>query len=121
VAEEGDGIALNDNTLLVMVVAIGAGTFLMRLSFLPLAEQTGAISVVRQALRFVPAAVLTAMFVPALVYQDGVLNFSLGNARLLAGLVAIVVARVTRNVPLTIATGMITLWLLQAMGLIGPA
>jgi len=111
---------LNERTLLVMVVAIGIGTFLMRLSFLPLAEQTSRIPLLRRAPRFVPAAVLPAIVMPALLYQDGALDLSWGNARLLSGLVAIVVARLTKNAVLTIASGMITLWLLQATGLAGP-
>jgi branched-subunit amino acid transport protein len=111
---------MNEVTVLAIVVAVGVGTFLLRLSFMPLVEQTGRIPVLRRALRFVPAAVLPALVMPALLYQDNTLDFSLGNARLLAGLVAIVVARLSRNALLTLASGMITLWLLQATGLAGP-
>jgi branched-subunit amino acid transport protein len=92
----------------------------MRLSFMPLVKQTSQIPVLRRALRFVPAAVLPAIVMPSLLYQNNTLDFSLGNARLLAGLVAIVVARLSRNALLTLASGMITLWLLQAIGLAGP-
>lgn len=107
-------------TILAIVVAIGIGTFLMRLSFMPLAGQTDKIPVLKRALRFVPAAVLPAIVMPALLYQDGTPDLSLGNARLLAGLVAIVVARLSGNALLTLASGMITLWLLQALGPVGP-
>lgn len=106
-------------TVLAIVVAVGIGTFLMRLSFLPLAEHTGKIPALKRALRFVPAAVLPAIVMPSLLYQDGTLHLSLGNARLMAGLVAIVVARLTGNALLTLASGMISLWFLQAMGLAG--
>jgi len=46
----------------------------------------------------------------------GTLDLSLGNERLLAGLLAILVAWRTRNVLLAVAAGMIALWLLQAFG-----
>ena len=39
-----------------------------------------------------PAAVLTAIWAPELLLQNGVPNLSLGNERLLAGIAAIAVA-----------------------------
>jgi branched-subunit amino acid transport protein len=72
-----------------------------------------------RALRFVPAAVFTAVVVPLLFYVDGAVEVSLGNERLLAGLVAVLIAWRTRSVPLTLVGGMVTLWALQAIGL-GP-
>jgi branched-subunit amino acid transport protein len=65
-------------------------------------------------LRFVPAAVLTAMVIPLLFYEDGALEVSLGNERLPAGLAAALIAWRTRNVLLTLGGGMATLWILQA-------
>jgi len=44
-----------------------------------------------------------------------VLDLSLGNFRLLAGLVGALVAWRTRNVLLTLAAGMLALWGLQAL------
>ena len=67
----------------------------------------------RQALRVVPAAVLSAIFLPELVMPGGVIDFSLGNARLIAGLVAILVAWRSKNILWTLAVGMALLWLLQ--------
>jgi branched-subunit amino acid transport protein len=67
----------------------------------------------RRALRFVPPAVLSAILFPELLIREGALDISLGNERLLAGLLAIGVARFSRNVLLTIAAGMAALWLLQ--------
>ena len=45
------------------------------------------------------------------------MNISLGNERLLAGLVAALIAWRTRSVPLTLAGGMATLWILQTLGI----
>jgi len=49
-----------------------------------------------------------------LLLTGGALNLSLGNDRLLAGLVGLLVAWRTRNVLWTVAAGMVALWLLQA-------
>jgi branched-subunit amino acid transport protein len=71
-----------------------------------------------RALRFVPAAVLTAVVIPLLFYENGVLMVSLNNERLLAGLVAVLIAwRTRRSVLFTLGGGMATLWALQGMGL----
>ena len=68
---------------------------------------------VERALRFVPVAVLTAIFLPELVYIQEELMLSFRNPRLLAGLLAVVVAWRTKNVMYTILVGMFALWLLQ--------
>mgnify|MGYP001429841961 CR=1 FL=1 len=68
----------------------------------------------RQALRFVPAAVLSAIVFPELLRPGGGWALTPGNDRLLAGLLAIGVAWFSKNVLLTIAAGMAALWLLQA-------
>jgi branched-subunit amino acid transport protein len=56
-------------------------------------------------LPFVPVATLTALVAPALLRPGGAWSVSFGNARLVAGLVAVVVAAVSRNVLLTICIG----------------
>lgn len=70
---------------------------------------------VQRALKFVPPAIFTAVFLPELFLNNGSMNFSLGNPRLLAGILAIIVAWRTKNVILTIAAGMLALWILQAL------
>jgi branched-subunit amino acid transport protein len=57
--------------------------------------------------------VLSAIVFPELLMHSGSLDVSLGNTRLLAGLIAIAVAWFTRNILLTILAGMIALLLLQ--------
>jgi branched-subunit amino acid transport protein len=67
----------------------------------------------QRALRFVPAAALTAIITPELLIRDGAIFLSPMNARLIAGVIAVVVAWRTKNTLLTIAAGMIALWALQ--------
>jgi branched-subunit amino acid transport protein len=102
-------------TLIAIIVVAGAGTFLARLSFLALARDTKQRSLAQIALRFVPVAVLPALIIPSLFINEGALYLSLSNFRLLAGIVAIVVARFTKSILLTILAGMGSLWLLQAL------
>jgi branched-subunit amino acid transport protein len=59
--------------------------------------------------------VLSALIFPELLMHSGSLDISLGNLRLLAGGVAILVAWRTRNMWLTILSGMITLVVLEAL------
>ena len=109
------------STLTLWLAVTGAGiiTFALRLSFIALLGRIELPILLSRALRFVPAAVFTAVVVPLLFYVDGAVEVSLGNERLLAGLAAVLIAWRTRSVPLTLVGGMATLWALQAIGL-GP-
>ena len=91
----------------------GLLTFGMRFSFVYLLGKNEVPETMRRALRFVPPSVLTAIVVPELVIRSGQLDFSLTNFRLLAGVVAILVAWKTKNTLLTIAVGMLALLLLD--------
>jgi branched-subunit amino acid transport protein len=104
------------NSLWLAAIVAGVITFALRLSFIVGLERIQMPAVLRQALRFVPIAVLTALIVPELLIQrDGTLALSFQNTRLLAGLLATAVAWTTRNVLLTIGAGMAGLLLLEAL------
>ena len=97
----------------------GAITFALRLSFIALLGRIEIPPLLCSALRFVPAAVFTAVVIPLLFYVNGAVEVSIGNERLLAGIAAVLIAWRTRSVPLTLVGGMATLWGLQAIRL-GP-
>lgn len=97
----------------VIIIGMALITFLLRFSFIALLDKITLPPVVERGLQYVPSAVLAALIVPALVYDDSGLNLSPLNPRLLAGLIAAVVAWRSRNILLTIAVGMAALWLLQ--------
>ena len=101
--------------LWLIVLGMGLITYAIRLSMIVLLERVPISAVVRQALRFVPAAVLSAIIFPEVLQPGGVLDLSLANARLLAGATAAIIAWRTGNVLLTIGVGMGVLWLLQAL------
>jgi branched-subunit amino acid transport protein len=100
------------NNIWPAMIGLGILTFLIRFSFIALLERWQAPQMVQRALRFVPVAVLTAIIVPALVLRDGVFNANIINPRLLAGVVAVLVAWQTKNVLLTIVVGMLVFWAL---------
>ena len=99
------------------IVLVGAVTFLLRASFIVFADPHRFPHLFRQALAFVPPAVLAAIVAPGLLLRGDVVDPSLDNLRWIAGLVAIAVAARTRSTLATVAVGMCALWLLQwAMG-----
>lgn len=93
----------------------GLLTYSLRLSFIVFSDKINMPDLMQRALRFVPPAVFTAIFLPELILPEGAIDLTLGNGRLLAGMVAILVAWRTKNVILTIVVGMLTLWILQAL------
>ncbi|MCO5182055.1 MAG: AzlD domain-containing protein [Candidatus Promineofilum sp.] len=95
------------------ILGMGVITYAIRLSLFLLPERVMLPPWLLRALRYVPAAVLSAIILPELLLPSGTLDFSLGNERLLAGVVAAVVAWRTRNVFVIVVVGMIVLWLLQ--------
>jgi branched-subunit amino acid transport protein len=100
------------NIWLIMLIG-GLITFGMRFSFIFLFGKFEIPQTMRRALHYVPPAVLSAITVPALLYQSNQLDLSLHNTSLLAGIVAILVAWFTKNTLFTILAGMIALLLLQ--------
>lgn len=96
------------------ILIVGLLTLSIRLSFMLFLGTVQVSPLVRQGLRFVPVAVLSALIAPALFFPAGSLDLSPGNSRLIAGIVAILVAWRTKNVLLTIVVGMTCLLILQA-------
>src|SRR5512144_2560049 len=99
--------------LWLIFLAAGLLTYAMRLSFILLWGKIDVPVWLQRALRFVPPAVLTAIFFPELFMPGGTLDLSPGNSRLIAGILAVVVAWRTRNFGLTILVGMGALLLIQ--------
>jgi branched-subunit amino acid transport protein len=101
-----------DSFWLTMIV-IGILTFGIRISFIIVLDRWSPPKVVERALRFVPVAVLSAIIAPEFVLPGGTLDISLGNLRLLAGIVATLVAWQSKNILWTIIAGMGMLLALQ--------
>lgn len=108
-------MSITDWRLWAVVCCIGLFTFGYRLSFIMFADRLRLAPGLRRALRFVPIAALTAIIAPELLMHNGALLIGPSNLRLIAGLIATLVAWRTRNVLWTIVVGMGTLWLLQLL------
>jgi branched-subunit amino acid transport protein len=80
-------------TLVGMVVV----TYGIRLSFLVFGHRVNFPSWLERALRYVPAAVLTALIAPMALAPQGVIDVSLHNAYLPGTIAAIAVALWTRQ------------------------
>ena len=101
------------NTFWPVMVAVGILTFLTRLSFILLQDKWQPPELITRGLRFVPVAVLTAIFIPEIMIVEDQLALSPGNVRLLAGILAILVAYKTKSALWTIGAGMAAFWLLS--------
>lgn len=112
-------MTLDAATLWLLIAGMGLITFALRASFLLLPESVSIPPLLRRSLRFVPAAVLTAIWTPELFLHQGTLHISAENARLLAGTVAIVVAWRWNQVYATILAGLVALhafgWLIREL------
>ncbi|WP_209484030.1 AzlD domain-containing protein [Halorubrum alkaliphilum] len=98
----------------IAILVIGIATYGFRLSFIHLFGRVDDVPTrVRRVLRFVPAAVLAALVVPDLLTIRPSVIATLADERLIAGVLAGVVAWRTENVFATIVVGMLALWLFR--------
>ena len=101
-------------TIWLLIFAVGAITYAARLSFIAFFARREMPPLLAEALKHVPVAMLTAIVVPAVVFMaPGELRLDPGNAKLIAALVAGAVAWWRQSAVLTIAVGMVALWLLR--------
>ena len=87
-------------TLWMTLFGMALVTFALRASFLVLPPSVDSPSLLKRALRYVPAAVLTAIWAPEVLVM---------NEQLLAGVVAIAVAWRWNRTFATIAAGLLAL------------
>ncbi|HEY70185.1 MAG TPA: AzlD domain-containing protein [Anaerolineae bacterium] len=104
---------MSEQALWAIVLSGMLVTYAMRLSFIALIPIAWLPPLLQRGLRFVPPAILAAIITPELLRPFGVWDFSFQNHRLLAGLLAAMVAWRFRNTWLTIGVGMGALWLLS--------
>ena len=97
-----------------VIVAVGLLNFLSRLSFIALFARRRMPPWLARTLKYVPAAMLTALIVPMILTPGPAVPATLHiNPRVLAAIVAGAVAWLTRSTLKTLLVGMAALWLLQ--------
>lgn len=100
--------------LWLTILLAGAGTYLLRASFLAMADRLVDLPpMVERILRQIPPAVLAALVVPQLLRPEGQLDF--WQPELLAGVVAALVSWRTRNIAATLVVGMGVLVLIEQL------
>ena len=97
-----------------VVVIVGALNYLSRLSFIAIFARRRVPPLLARAFRYVPAAMLTALVLPMVVAAPDA-GWSPAVPRLVAALVAGVVAFFTHSTLKTLGAGMLALWALQAL------
>jgi branched-subunit amino acid transport protein len=105
---------MNNNIWLVLLIG-GLITFSMRFSLIYLFGKFEIPETLKKALHYVPPAVLSAIIFPELFIQDDAINFQLTNIRLMAGIIAIISAWVSRSTLITILVGMAALFILGSL------
>ena len=95
------------------IIAVSATAFALRAAFIVFADPHRFPHGFRQALKFVPPAVLAAIVALGLAFSEGRIDLTSRNERLLAGLVSIVATIFLRSTLAAIAIGMAALWSLQ--------
>jgi branched-subunit amino acid transport protein len=94
--------------LWAVIFAVGALNYLSRLSFIVFFARRSMPPAIARALRYVPAAMLTALVVP-MVVEPGALDAS--SPKIVAAIVATVVAYFNLGTLWTLSVGMASLWL----------
>ena len=102
--------------LWIVIVAVGLLNYLSRLSFIAFFANRSMPPLLARALKFVPAAMLTALVVPMIVAAPSIAAGVQIDARLPAAAIAAVVAYFVRSTIATLVTGMAALWVLRALG-----
>ena len=101
--------------LWVVILVVGLLNYLSRLSFIAVFARRTMPPLLARALKYVPAAMLTALIVP-MIGADPAAGHTLAfNPRIVAAAIAGVVAFYTRSSLWTMGTGMAALWVLQAV------
>ena len=96
-----------------LIVGMGLVAFFTRAVFILPGSHLKLPATAERVLRYAPAAALMAIVVPDLAFVQGALSISIGNPKLVAGLVAFGLAAATRSMLLTIAGGMLVLTLIR--------
>jgi len=100
--------------LWTVIFAVGALNYLSRLSFIALFARRKMPPLLARALKYVPAAMLTALILPMIIDWHGAAA-DFATPRVAAALMAATAAFATRSTLGTLGVGMAAIWLLQWM------
>jgi branched-subunit amino acid transport protein len=101
--------------LWIVIVVVGAQNYFSRLSFIAFFSRRAMPKPLARALKFVPAAMLTALIVPMVLPMPPTVIPPFLTPKIVAAIAAAIIAFTTRSTVATLGVGMGLLWLLQAV------
>jgi branched-subunit amino acid transport protein len=102
------------------ILAAGAVTVLARASFIVLPADTNVPAWLTRALKYVAAAVLPALILPDVLFRELPPGELINSYRLIAAMIAALIAWRTKSIFATLGAGMATLWLLKWLAPLSP-
>ena len=96
--------------LWLLIILLAIVTLLERLSFILWAERWSMPDWAERGLGYVPVAVLSALILPGIFRTDAMLDLSLLNPKLIAGVVAVLLIWKTHSVLITIVVIVNGIW-----------
>jgi len=107
-----ENLNLSPALIWLVILCVGLGTFALRAAGIVILGKIVQPQWFERALRYVPPAILGALISSSLLIRHDTIDFSFTNVRLLAAMLAAVVAWWRKSLFWTIAAGMIALWVL---------
>jgi branched-subunit amino acid transport protein len=99
--------------ILFIIIGMSIVTQLPRIVPLVVLTRISLPPLVIRWLKHIPVAVLSALLFPSLLMPDGTLSLSLNNTALLAAIPCMILAAKTKNLFITVLTGIVISALLQ--------
>jgi branched-subunit amino acid transport protein len=104
---------MNKLEVYLFIILSALVTFALRYVPMNILEKQRLAPWLERSLKYVPAATLAGLVFPALLLQNKTLALSFSNDRLIAGILAAIIAYTTKNILVTIISGLVALWVLQ--------
>jgi len=98
---------------LILIAGMVIVTFGIRYFLLAFADRIELPDLLKESLKFIAPAVLTAITVPAVLMPSGKLDISLANPYLISGGLALFAGVLSKNVLMTIFVGLLAFFLYQ--------
>lgn len=106
---------MTDSMIALTIVGMMGVTFGVRYGVLRVVSRIPLPVPMFRALRYVPPAVLAAIVAPTVLMPNGALDVRFSNAYLAGAIAAILVGWRAKSLLLTIAAGMLVMWLWKAL------
>ena len=92
---------------IIIILGMALVTFGIRYTLIAFSDRIDLPEILKDSLKFIAPAVLTAITVPAVLMPTGDLNISFENPYLISGGLALVVGIFSKNVLVTILVGLL--------------